>query len=72
MQQSSDKPAGRSDVPTTDFLKRRLNATAEGLKEGVRREVARLRKLGLPIYVAENGTVVNRQKPNTIPNAAEP
>jgi len=44
-----------------EFLQQRLEAICRGLKEGIRREVARLRKLGLPIYVAENGTVVNRQ-----------
>jgi hypothetical protein len=51
-----------------EFLQQRLEAISEGLKEGIRREVARRRKLGLPIYVAENGTVVNRQtsdKPHT-------
>jgi hypothetical protein len=45
----------------TEFLQQRLEAISEGIKEGIRREVARLRKLGLPIYMAENGTVVNRQ-----------
>lgn len=51
----------------TEFLKQRLEAISHGLKEGIRREVARRRKLGLPIYVAENGTVVNRQ--TSIPQA---
>ena len=45
----------------TEFLKQRLEAISHGLLEGIRREVARRRKLGLPLYVAENGTVVNRQ-----------
>ena len=44
-----------------EFLQQRLEAICRGLTEGIRREVARRRKLGLPIYVAENGTVVNRQ-----------
>jgi hypothetical protein len=44
-----------------EFLQQRLEAICRGLKEGIRREVARRRRLGLPIYVAENGTVVNRQ-----------
>ena len=44
-----------------EFLQQRLEDICRGLKEGIRCEVARLRKLGLPIYVAENGTVVNRQ-----------
>jgi len=44
-----------------EFLQQRLEDIGRGLKEGIRREVARRWKLGLPIYVAENGTVVNRQ-----------
>jgi hypothetical protein len=47
--------------PDTEFLKQRLEDICRGLKEGIRREVARRRKLGLPIYVTDNGTVVNRQ-----------
>ncbi len=43
------------------FLQQRLEAICAGLKEGVRREVRRLRELGLPIYVAENGKVVDLQ-----------
>lgn len=43
------------------FLEERLEAISKGLKEGVRREVERLTKLGLPIFVAENGRVVDRQ-----------
>ena len=50
----------RNDIDPK-FLRQRLLAISEGLKEGVRREVARLRKLGLPIDVAENGKVVDRQ-----------
>ena len=44
--------------PDSTFLNQRLEAIAEGLKEGVRREVQRLRERGLPVYVAKNGTVV--------------
>ena len=51
----------RSDIDPK-FLRERLLAISEGLKEGIRREVARLRRLGLPIYVADNGKVVNRQR----------
>ena len=51
----------------TEFLRQRLKAISHGLTEGIRREVARRRRLGLPIYVAENGTVVNRQ--TSIPQA---
>ena len=50
--------------PDAEFLQQRLEDICRGLKEGIRREVARRRKLGLPIYVAENGTVVNRQTSN--------
>ena len=57
--------------PDTEFLKQRLEGISHGLMEGIRREVARRRKLGLPTYVAENGTVVNRQTSNK-PQAATP
>lgn len=43
------------------FLQKRLEAISEGLKEGIRREVQRLRELGLPIYVVRNGKVVDLQ-----------
>jgi len=52
-------------------LKQRLEAISHGLLEGIRREVARRRRLGLPIYVAENGTVVNRQT-SSKPHIATP
>jgi len=41
------------------LLQRRLDQISDGLKEGVRREVQRLRQLGLPIYVGSNGKVVS-------------
>ncbi len=44
------------------FLEDRLRTIGEGLKEGIRREVCRLKELGLPIYVAENGRVVDYGK----------
>ena len=49
------------------FLEERLDAISKGLKEGVRREVERLTDLGLPIYVADNGRVVDlqEQKPHS-------
>jgi hypothetical protein len=40
------------------LLQRRLDQISNGLKEGVRREVQRLRRLGLPVYVGSNGKVV--------------
>lgn len=52
----------RSEIDR-EFLRRRLDAICEGLKEGVRREVARLRREGLPVYVIEDGNVVHRATP---------
>jgi hypothetical protein len=34
-----------------------LTRIREGFVEGIRREVERCRRLGLPLYVARNGTV---------------
>jgi hypothetical protein len=45
-----------------NFLEERLDAISEGLKEGIRREVERLAGLGLPIFIADNGRVVDLQK----------
>ena len=47
-----------------EFLERRLDQIAEGLREGIRREVERLRKAGLPIYVAEDGKIVDLNAPH--------
>lgn len=44
------------------FLRKRLDDISEGLKEGIRREIKHLEEQGLPIYVAENGKVVDLQK----------
>lgn len=41
------------------FLGKRLDAICEGLKEAIRREVQRLRRLNLPVYVAGDGKVVS-------------
>lgn len=41
-----------------EFLRQRLEIIGEALEEAIRREVARLRKLGLPVYVSRNGSVV--------------
>ena len=46
-----------NDVDAT-FLKKRLEDISEGLKEGVRREVERLREEGAPVYVAQDGKVI--------------
>lgn len=60
----------RNDVDP-GFLEDRLRAICEGLREGVRREVQRLTELGLPIYVADNGSVIDRRtEPSPNRNAA--
>ena len=72
MDRSRDKQSAECSSPNAEVLKRRLEAIAEGLKEGIRREIARREKFGLPIYVADNGTVVNRQTTPTGANDATP
>ncbi len=42
----------------TDFIEQRLKDISEGLKEAIRREVERLKQLGIPLYVGQNGKVV--------------
>jgi len=41
------------------FLESRLDTIARCAKEAIRREIELLRKLQLPIYVAEDGKVVD-------------
>ncbi len=43
-------------------LKQRLRDMAEGLTEAIDREVETLRREGLPIYVSDNGNVIDLQK----------
>ncbi len=62
MRRSSGKQPVERSEPDAEFLKQRLDVITEGLKEGIRREVARLRKLGLPIHVAENGRIVDQNE----------
>jgi len=42
-------------------LDRQLDEICEGFREAIDREVEALRRDGFPIYVAENGTVVDLQ-----------
>lgn len=44
------------------LLDKRLDDICEGLTEAVDREVARRKREGLPIYISENGKVVDVQK----------
>jgi hypothetical protein len=43
------------------LLDKRLDEICEGFREGVDREVERRHREGLPIYVAENGKVIDLQ-----------
>ncbi len=44
------------------LIEQRLREMAEGLTEAIDREVETLRREGLPIYVSDNGKVVDLQK----------
>ena len=51
----------RNDAREATFLRQRRRQIREGLAEGVRREVERCRRLGLPLYVSRgNGVEVIR------------
>ena len=63
MHEYANRRAKNPSESDREFLRRRLDAICEGLKEGVRREVARLRREGLPVYVVEDGNVVDRAGP---------
>ena len=45
-----------------EILRRHMDEICLGLVEAIDREVEVLRREGLPIYVAENGKVVDLQK----------
>ena len=70
MDGSHDKPHVDHCPPDAEFLKQRLDAIGAGLKEGIRREVARLEKLGLPIWVEKDGKIVDLQTMKTPPDNA--
>ncbi len=66
---ASDKPQpGKHDAVAPQhrhdpaLLKKRLDDICEGLCEAIDREVARLRREGLPIYVSENGRIIDLQQ----------
>ena len=50
------------------FLEQRLEDISEGLKEGVRREVKRLREKGLPVYMARGDEVIALPAARDLPN----
>ncbi len=53
-----DKPHS----PDPAFLDGRVRDMLDGLSEAINLEVARRRREGLPIHVAENGTIVDLQR----------
>ena len=57
--ESSLPPADSADEVLLD---REMDAICAGLREGIAREVARLRREGLPIYVSDNGKIVDLQE----------
>lgn len=50
------------------FLEKRLDEICEGVQEGVRREVKRLREKGLPVYVARGDEVIVLPAAPDLPN----
>jgi hypothetical protein len=52
------------------FLEERLDAVCDGLRDGIRREVARLHELGLPVYVEKDGQVVVEAPPRRASDSA--
>ncbi len=57
---ASDKPPPAKHDEA--LLDRRLDDICAGLCEAFEREVRQLRREGLPIYVSDNGKVVDLQK----------
>jgi hypothetical protein len=59
-------------APSPEFLNERLQQIRSGLEEGIRREVARLRREGLPVYVAgPDGSVIDANAARDISDRAE-
>jgi biotin operon repressor len=44
------------------LLEQRLDDICEGLREAIDREVETLRREGLPIYVSDNGRIIDLQQ----------
>ena len=60
----SESNTPQADGPDEALLDREMDDICEGLPEAIDREVARLRREGLPIYVSENGKVIDLQAAN--------
>lgn len=50
-------------------LDKQLDEICKGMQEAIQREVKTLRREGMPIYVAENGRIVNLQEQPGSPSA---
>lgn len=50
------------EQPNNALLEKRLDDICAGLIEAIEREVETLRREGLPIYVSENGKIVDLQE----------
>ncbi len=53
--------AMQPDKTEDALLDKQINDICEGLTQAIDREVERARREGLPVYVAENGKVVDLQ-----------
>lgn len=58
------RPATHDDA----LLARQLDDICEGLREAIEREVESLRREGLPVYISENGNVVDLNPPTSNPD----
>ena len=47
----------KDDAAYIRYIKDRLKKTREGLIEGIRQEVERRRRLGIPLYVDRDGVI---------------
>jgi hypothetical protein len=62
------QPVGR---PDPEFLRQRQETIAEGFRKAIRREVARLRREGLPIYVFKDSKVVQLPPEPPVPDSQQ-
>ena len=61
-----------TDETTIDaLLDQRLAAIESGVKQAIRHEVDSLYKQGLPIIVAENGTIIDLQTGKPVPKTKQ-
>ncbi len=58
----SESKTPQADGPDEALLDREMDNICDGLREAIDREVKQLRYEGMPIYVSENGKVVDLQE----------